>query len=129
MNVFLEVLYRIIVKNRKKILIRIYHQLSSFVPWECLNRHWQLFYGSSPVVSIMGSPRCLWYCYIQDGIVFIYAVYQVFFASSSLTYPMHFSMQCYLRVSAVLHSYTMPEVFQALMPSCSLLLSVDGDRS
>lgn len=48
--------------------------ISSFLPQQCSNMHGQPIYGDSPVVPLLGSPRCLCYCYPQDCTVFLYAI-------------------------------------------------------
>lgn len=57
-----------------------FHPLSlPFMPWQCLLMHRQPIYDVFPVVPLLGSPRCLWYCNTQGSTVFLYAVYPVIF--------------------------------------------------
>ena len=85
----------------------------SSMPWQCLSMHGQPVYGGSPVVPILGSPRCLCYCHTQGSTVFLYAVYPAFWGHFSSPYPVYSSKQCYLQVSVTIHSHTMVKVSQA----------------
>ena len=47
------------------------HIIQSFMHKQCLSMHGQPVYGGSPVVPILGSPRCLCYCHTQGSTVFL----------------------------------------------------------
>ena len=85
------------------------------MPHQCVSMNGQPIYGCSAVVPILSSPRCLCYCHAQGSTVFLYAVYLVFFGPSSLLYSMPFSKECYLWVSAVIHSHNVAQVSQVLL--------------
>ena len=61
-------LYRIPFKTAVMITKDIFIYLaysSSFTPWQCLRMQGQPIYGGSPVVPILGSPRCSCYCHTR----------------------------------------------------------------
>lgn len=82
--------------------------------------HGQSVYGGSPGVLILGSTRCLCYYHDQGSTVFLYCLCSIFFVCSP--YLVNSFKQCYLQVSAVIHSHKLADISisSGIAVSCSL---------
>ena len=115
--------------QEQQVLLMTEPFLSATMSWQCFSMHGQPVYGGSPVVPILGSPRCLCYCHTQGSTVLLYAVYPLFFGPSFLPYPVHSSKQCYLWKSPSFILKHGRSISSTIVVSCSLLSSVHEDVS